>query len=149
MEDIREGTVVTDKEEAEREQAEFDEIEKSFCQKVGPKGQNVPYRLVWLGLESMRCENQWRPVRNVDAKVLIQMVTFTFRSVFVLVSCIRAIQNVYYLFIRAVSAVQSYFIQEEISVRHRVFNELMRIQKVFYLRQKLNQSNVLQTESTL
>lgn len=69
IEFIREGKVTTDASLCEAEQAEYDQVEADLCDRVGSKGSKLPYRLVWIEVERLRTEYQWRPVRDFNATV--------------------------------------------------------------------------------
>lgn len=71
MEHIKEGTVKTDLSICEEEQSEYDKKEEELCSRVGSDGLNLPNRLVWIEIERLRTQYQWRPIRDLEATVCI------------------------------------------------------------------------------
>ncbi|KAM3718596.1 putative Golgi apparatus membrane protein-like protein [Dirofilaria immitis] len=67
MKHIKEGTVKTDRSLCEEEQLEYDKKEAELCNRIGPNGLKLPYRLVWIEIERLRTQYQWRPIRDLGA----------------------------------------------------------------------------------
>lgn len=74
MEHIKNGTVKTDRSLCEEEQLEYDRKEAELCNRVGLNGLKLPYRLVWIEIERLRTQYQWRPIRDLSATVCITQV---------------------------------------------------------------------------
>uniref|UniRef100_A0A915PXI6 Uncharacterized protein n=1 Tax=Setaria digitata TaxID=48799 RepID=A0A915PXI6_9BILA len=64
---VKEGKVITDQSLCDQEQVEYDKMETELCNKVGSKGLKLPYRLVWIEVERLRSQYQWRPIRDLGA----------------------------------------------------------------------------------
>ncbi|MCP9264008.1 Golgi apparatus membrane protein TVP23 [Dirofilaria immitis] len=41
--------------------------EAELCNRIGPNGLKLPYRLVWIEIERLRTQYQWRPIRDLGA----------------------------------------------------------------------------------
>uniref|UniRef100_A0A0R3RXV6 Protein NRDE2 homolog n=1 Tax=Elaeophora elaphi TaxID=1147741 RepID=A0A0R3RXV6_9BILA len=67
MEHVKEGTVKTDRSLCEEEQLEYDKKEAELCNRVGPNGLKLSNRLVWIEIERLRTQYQWRPIRDLGA----------------------------------------------------------------------------------
>ncbi|KAL3995282.1 NRDE-2 necessary for RNA interference family protein [Acanthocheilonema viteae] len=67
MKHIKEGTVKTDQSLCEEEQLEYDKKEEELCKRVGSNGLKLSYRLVWIEIERLRTQYQWRPIRDLGA----------------------------------------------------------------------------------
>lgn len=69
MEYVKKGAVKTDRSLCEEEQLEYDKKEEELCNRVGPNGLKLPNRLVWIEIERLRTQYQWRPIRDLGATV--------------------------------------------------------------------------------
>ncbi|EJD76128.1 hypothetical protein LOAG_16865 [Loa loa] len=67
MEHIKEGAVKTDRSLCEEEQSEYDKTEAELCNRIGSKGLKLPCHLVWIEVERLRTQYQWRPIRDLSA----------------------------------------------------------------------------------
>lgn len=52
----------------------YEKAEANFCRSAGSMGTNMPHRVAWSHIERMRTEYQWRPVRDVDANVCLDLL---------------------------------------------------------------------------
>lgn len=69
MEHIKNGTVKTDRLLCQEEQVEYDEKEAELCNRVGSNGLKLPCHRVWVEIERLRMQYQWRPIRDLGATV--------------------------------------------------------------------------------
>ncbi|VDN03177.1 unnamed protein product [Thelazia callipaeda] len=81
MEYIKKENVTTDMTLCVREEAEYDDLETRLCQKMSSTGLKSSHQRIWIEVEKLRTKYQWRPIRDVFAKVVDKNRIVTFKDI--------------------------------------------------------------------
>ncbi|KAK6104450.1 NRDE-2 necessary for RNA interference family protein [Brugia pahangi] len=81
LEHLKKGMVKTDLSMCEEEQLEYDKMETELCNRVGSNGLKLPCHLVWIEVERLRTQYQWRPIRDLGAMFDDRERVVTFQDV--------------------------------------------------------------------